>query len=90
MARFEKGKSGNPGGRPKVIGEIRDLARAHTTEAIETLVAILLNTKVPPAARVSAANAILDRGWGKPTQDMNVGGGMRLEELITASYRERE
>lgn len=90
MARFEKGKSGNPGGRPKVIGEIRDLARAHTTEAIETLVAILRNTKLPPAARVSAANAILDRGWGKPTQDMNVGGRMTLEELVKASYRERE
>ena len=26
------------------------------------------SSKAPPAARVSAAIALLDRGWGKPTQ----------------------
>ena len=26
------------------------------------------NTKATPPARVAAANALLDRGWGKPTQ----------------------
>ena len=25
-------------------------------------------TKAPPAARVTAAQALLDRGWGKPAQ----------------------
>ena len=25
-------------------------------------------TKAPPAARVAAAQALLDRGWGKPAQ----------------------
>jgi hypothetical protein len=24
--------------------------------------------EAPPAARVAAANSLLDRGWGKPTQ----------------------
>ena len=27
---FRKGKSGNPGGRPKVVGEVQALARANT------------------------------------------------------------
>ena len=42
---FEKGQSGNPGGRPKVVAEIKELARAHTGEAIKTLVSIMTNHK---------------------------------------------
>jgi hypothetical protein len=65
---FEKGRSGNPGGRPKVVAEVKELARAHTSEAIETLVSIMTDPKGAAAARVSAANALLDRGYGKPPQ----------------------
>ena len=32
-----------------------------------------------PAARVSAANAILDRGWGKATQPLENGGDGTME-----------
>ena len=53
---------------PKVVAEVKELARAHTGEAIETLVSIMTNPKGAPAARVSAANALLDRGYGKPPQ----------------------
>jgi hypothetical protein len=65
---FQKGQSGNPGGRPKVVAEVRELAREHTSKAVETLVSIMSNPKAAPAARVSAANALLDRGYGKPPQ----------------------
>ena len=72
---FQKGRSGNPGGRPKVVAEVKELARAHTREAIETLVSIMSNPKAAPAARVSAANALLDRGYGKPPQHITGEGG---------------
>jgi hypothetical protein len=72
---FEKGRSGNPGGRPKVVAEVKEFARAHTHEAIETLVSIMSNPKAAPAARVSAANALLDRGYGKPPQHITGEGG---------------
>ena len=72
---FKKGQSGNPGGRPKVIAEVKELARAHTGEAIGTLVSIMTNPKYAPAARVSAANALLDRGYGKPPQHITGEGG---------------
>ena len=45
---------------------LRELARQHTDEAISTLVEICRNGE-NEGARIAAANAILDRGWGKPT-----------------------
>jgi hypothetical protein len=66
MMRWEKGQSGNPGGRPKGHGDLRELARQYTEDAIAALVEICLNGE-NEGARVAAANAILDRGWGKPT-----------------------
>ena len=69
--QFPKGVSGNPGGRPKVLADVQELARQQSPEAINTLVAIMQNEKAPPAARVAAANALLDRGYGKPTQPIS-------------------
>jgi len=48
--------------------DIRSLARAHTELCIKVLAGIVSAKAAPPAARVGAASALLDRGWGKPTQ----------------------
>lgn len=52
----------------KAPTEIRSLARSHTDAALNTLVGIMNQPEAPHAARVSAAQAVLDRGWGKPAQ----------------------
>jgi hypothetical protein len=44
------------------------LAREHTSTAIDTLVHIMSDKRASAAARVSAACAVLDRAYGKPTQ----------------------
>jgi hypothetical protein len=69
--RFQPGNSGNPGGRPKEIAHLKELARQHTPEAIHILAAIMMDAKEPAAARVRAAEALLDRGWGKPAQQIS-------------------
>lgn len=77
---FQPGQSGNPGGRPKALKAVEDAARTHTEEAIATLAAICRNKDAPEAARVAAANALLDRGWGKPRQPTEA---INQRELVT-------
>jgi hypothetical protein len=52
----------------RTLTEIRSLARSHTRTAINVLVGVMRSKDATHAARVSAANAILDRGWGKAAQ----------------------
>jgi hypothetical protein len=70
--RFQPGQSGNPGGKPKAIVEVAAAARARTVEAIETLTTIMRDKKATASARVSAAVAMLERGWGKAPQSISV------------------
>ena len=69
--RWQKGQSGNPGGRPKVIGDLQEQARQWAPEALEALREIAASRDAPPSARVSAAVALLDRGYGKPAQSID-------------------
>jgi hypothetical protein len=77
---FQKGRSGNPGGRPKEIGEVRDLARRQTAEALGALEAIMKDVAAPASARVAASEAILNRGWGRPTQP--IGGDAEVGPIV--------
>jgi hypothetical protein len=56
----------------KTPTDIRSLARSHTEAALKTLAGIMNQSEAPPAARVSAATALLDRGWGKPQQSVDM------------------
>jgi hypothetical protein len=67
---WKPGQSGNPGGRPKVSEQIQDLARDHGAQAIVQLV-VLMHSKNESVA-VRAAEALLDRGYGRPMQGMEL------------------
>jgi hypothetical protein len=62
------GKGRRPGVPNKATAAVREIAQQYTVEAVEALAAVMRDPKAPPAARVSAATALLDRGHGKPTQ----------------------
>ncbi|WP_426287517.1 hypothetical protein [Luteibacter sp. E-22] len=101
-----KGKSGNPGGRSPRVGpngeSIAELARAHTVEALATLVAVCNGdvgkpdkdnpklTLIEAKDRIAAANAILDRGWGKPKESVDIdanvkGSGVPVIQIVRVS-----
>lgn len=65
--------------KARTLTEIRSIARSHTRTAIRVLVGIMRSDDATPAVRVSAANAILDRGWGKATQPLENGEDDVLE-----------
>jgi hypothetical protein len=64
---WPKGVSGNPGGRAKADYRIKELAKKRTKLALDTL-AQICESGESESARVAAAVALLDRGWGKPAQ----------------------
>ena len=70
--------------------QIKALARRHTRAAIKVLAAIMNQSDGPATARVSAAQALLDRGWGKAAQPIaGEDGGLavvaRIERVIVDS-----
>lgn len=79
--------------------ELDGETKGKATGAIKTLSAILEVEMIPPAARVAAANVLLDRGYGKPEQtsihikspldDLSDDGKRALIEEIERIERER-
>jgi hypothetical protein len=66
------GVSPNPGGRPAVIRDLRKAAQGYSAEALETLASVMRDQASPPAAKVAAARELLDRGFGKAVQALDV------------------
>lgn len=71
--RWLPGQSANPGGRKRETAEVRELARQHTKAAIQALADIMADGD-KDAARVAAAEALLNRGWGRPEQAVQLEG----------------
>lgn len=82
---FEKGKSGNPGGRPKDVGPIKELAKIHAPKAIDTLAKAMGHKNV--RARIAASEVILDRAYGKATQHHEIDAGDELVKRMDAARK---
>lgn len=80
---WKKGECGNPKGRPKkepwqragrLALSAKERAEQYTDQAFKLLSQAVKDSDAPMAARVSAANSILDRAYGRAPQDVTVKG----------------
>jgi hypothetical protein len=69
-----KGRKGGP--------MVTTLARRYTEAAVGLLGKIVEDEKAPPAARVAAAQALLDRGWGKAPLQINLDVKAKFDDFL--------
>jgi hypothetical protein len=80
-------QSGTPN---KVLVDVKAAAQMHAKDAIDALSLIMRGVDMPPAARVSAAKELLDRGYGKAPQTIDQTTTVKgpLPELSLEELRE--
>ena len=84
--RWKKGESGNPAGRPKRNREITLYISEKTDEGralVDQLCEMAVSSKVNPRDRIRAIEMLLDRGFGKAVQPIEVGGEVSAHRDIS-------
>ena len=67
--QFVAGYTGNAGGRPKDNHKIAELTQGYTLEALDKLIELMRHSK-NERVRGTGAQALLERGWSKPKQEI--------------------
>jgi hypothetical protein len=74
----------------RIIADAKAASRDMTPKALATLKQVMDDPKSPPAARIGAATAVLDRGWGRPTQVIEGQVGLTFERMILMAIEREE
>lgn len=86
---FEPGKSGNPGGRPRLPAEVREMARGYTEQCIRKAGSLIEHKD--PNVSLKALTFLMDRAWGKPTQPISGDDdGPPLKNLVEVRFVDPE
>ena len=82
--QFRPGHSGNPGGRPKMPAALRDGMRSLADDAMRVLEDALVSDD--ERVRLMAAAQILDRGYGKPNQTVDMNARVNSADIVKAGH----
>lgn len=77
---FQKGQSGNPGGRKPIPPELKAMARAASPAALQRAIDLIASNDENVALK--AINTVLDRAYGKPAQAMTGENGEGPAEMV--------
>lgn len=81
---FKKGQSGNPGGQPKWVKEVRDLLMEDAAAARKLLRRVIDDEGEETKERVRASEIVLSYTIPKPKQEMEVSGSVSTLQGIDA------
>lgn len=87
--KFQKGQSGNPGGRPKIPEDIKEALTKLVPRAVERLSAIVHDSEDEKLV-MEAVKVVLDRVYGKPQQalDIESNNNHTLEVVLNGQLKE--
>ena len=69
--RFMKGASGNPGGRPTLPSELKELARSLSMEGLQYVAAMLRRETTSDRDMLAAVRLLMEYGYGRPAAELD-------------------
>lgn len=85
---FQKGKSGNPGGRPKVNPEVKELAKKNSKRAMARIIELMDDED--PRIALMAAKEVLDRALGKVGAALDEDADTKSVTINIVRYADRD
>ena len=68
--------------KPEREVDVKSLARAYAAKSVKTLAGLMSSKATAPSARIAAAGMLLDRGFGKPQQSVDIAAKLEFTEII--------